>query len=1650
MTVEELQIVISAKTQGVRDKIDKLKKDIAGIQPKKMPQLNVSTDKAQGSLKKLQAEVDRTQAKISKLNEKANSIFAQQDAIAEKYKGLPGVTGMSKDQSYDYMVGNDPQMQKLNAQLDTLDAKMAPLKAHLAETKEQIASVGSAAEPAAEKTRRLGESMKQTGRQMQSAGRSSGYFGRMVGSMMLSMALYAGVSFVAKSLAEGFQYMAKSSAQANATMSQLSTNSLYLKNSFAAGLYPIVQAMTPAFTALSNAIAGALQKVAEFFAALNGQKSVTAAKQAQVDYAKTVADSGNDLAAYQAKQQAATEKAAAAQEKLAQKQAVAEQKVQKEIQKHQAKVDALKKSVMGFDELNILSDNKDDTWEPPTVPDYSAQMAAAQPDLSSIKWNGMPSAEDMFQQVQIPQQVSDLANKIKQILNDLKIYLIGTALLALGVILTLTGNPVIGIPLMIAGAATLVSAIAMNWGSMSNQVKGELSNLLIGLGAFLLVIGIILTLTGANLPLGIGLMVAGAASLAAAAALNWGSMKTSISAVMTALLVGVSAGVLVLGAVLAFSGANLPLGIGLIVAGAVGLAAATVLNWGGISKNMQATITAVAMIVGGSLLVLGAVLAFTGINLPLGIALMAVGAATLATAVALKWDSLSKSLQEKISFIASIVGGSLLALGAILALSGVNLPLGIAFLVIGAASLGTAIALKWNSMSDALRNKLIAITRMVGGFTLALGIILALTGLAAGLGIALIAVGAASLATSVALSWNSTSDRIKTVLKTIGSIAAGASIAIGLILCLTGAGIPLGVGLILAGIAGSVAVSISNNPITNFVKGILNGIIGGFESAVNWIISMLDKISFKVPDWVAGIGGKTFGINIQPLHVPRLAEGGLAAKSTLANIGEGAYQEAVLPLSDDVYAKIAQGIIKNAGLKKDTQLSAAVVSVQSKVDESSVRSTKDSLTGLTASIQSAAKSRKAIVADETDYTTKKYQTVTASLSDSMPAFLDGVTTQVQETSKTIQDDTNSKWNSIHTFLSGKFSGIAASANTNFATVEATEETNFAQAQQDVQSKSASMYSAASAKFKAIAKDANDYFGRVKASAQSYMSGTYSVVDSDSRKTANSISTNIGGAINGVVSGINAVLSAVGSSKSVKPIAVAHYAYGTGYHPGGPAIVNDQQGSTYREAVQYPDGRTFIPEGRNVLLPNLPRGSAVMPAPLTAKTFKYASGVGQFFGTSAADMQKQLVDYIFAAKDPQKILQTAVDAHTQKSTINEPWMSMQTSTVKYLASQSATALKGLIQKFIEQSNGTAEALIRVASSQVGNTSPKEYWDFAGFEGAWCDMFVSWCLKHAGIKEGYGSYVPNTMNWYKQRNRWTNTGARGDLIFYDWNHDKTPDHIGIVESLTNGIVNTIEGNTTGPNGGTGVYRKQRTMGADILGYALPMFTGSSGLSTGSGVERWRSLAAQALQMTGHYSAHNVDLLLAQMNTESSGQVNPADYKDVNYYAGHASKGLMQLIPETFASYAMPGYNSDILDPLSNILASIRYTWSRYGSANGVWGQGHGYANGIGRLKWGGWNANGGVFTAPTIAGLGDDGAEAALPLNERTYNQIAQGIYDAEKKDSTDDYELLRMAFASALREEGGNGSITVNSYVDSERVAQKVYTIEKRDRQRGRV
>jgi SLT domain-containing protein/phage-related protein len=111
---------------------------------------------------------------------------------------------------------------------------------------------------------------------------------------------------------------------------------------------------------------------------------------------------------------------------------------------------------------------------------------------------------------------------------------------------------------------------------------------------------------------------------------------------------------------------------------------------------------------------------------------------------------------------------------------------------------------------------------------------------------------------------------------------------------------------------------------------------------------------------------------------------------------------------------------------------------------------------------------------------------------------------------------------------------------------------------------------------------------------------------------------------------------------------------------------------------------------------------------------------------------------------------------------------------------------------------------------------------------------------------------------------------------------------------------------------------------------------------GVAQWRTTVIRALKMEGQYSAENVKRTLYQMQTESGGNPRAINKWDSNAKKGTPSKGLMQVIDPTFRAYARKGYNKNIYDPLSNILASIRYAVSRYGSLARAY-QGHGYSNG-----------------------------------------------------------------------------------------------------------
>lgn len=474
----------------------------------------------------------------------------------------------------------------------------------------------------------------------------------------------------------------------------------------------------------------------------------------------------------------------------------------------------LKNALLGIDELNVLS--KDDSSSG-SGSGSGAGIGGGDLGIDLPTYDFLGDA--------ITSKVDEIVQMIKDAMWEITAVISGF-LLAIGTILVVTGaNIPLGLGLMAVGAVGLAASVMANWNGMSERLAKVLTLVTGVLGGFLLAIGAFLVFSGVNVPLGAGLMVAGAAALGTAAVINWKFLNGDLSNALSILTAIVSGALLAMGALFAFTGVDVPLGIALMAAGAVGMVTAIGLNWDSMSDPLRRTIGMLETIVGGALLTFGAILALTGVNVPLGVAMIAAGAVSVASAVALNWNSLTGDVQESVLSIVAIVSGALIGVGAILALTGVATGLGIAMIAAGAVGLAATVGLNWNSMPDNIRKVTTKILLIAGAASIAIGMILAFTGVATPLGVGLILAGAAALGTAVALNWDTLTNKLKGVTTKILAIAGAAALAIGIILCFTGVGIPLGVGLILSGAAAlGTAVAINWETIKEKIKGVFTKI----------------------------------------------------------------------------------------------------------------------------------------------------------------------------------------------------------------------------------------------------------------------------------------------------------------------------------------------------------------------------------------------------------------------------------------------------------------------------------------------------------------------------------------------------------------------------------------------------------------------------------------------------------------------------------------------------------------------------------------------------------------------------------------------------------------------------------------------------------
>ncbi|EME3178456.1 tape measure protein [Enterococcus faecium] len=474
---------------------------------------------------------------------------------------------------------------------------------------------------------------------------------------------------------------------------------------------------------------------------------------------------------------------------------------------------------------------------------------------------------------------------------------------------------------------------------------------------------------------------------------------------------------------------------------------------------------------------------------------------------------------------------------------------------------------------------------------------------------------------------------------------------------------------------------------------------------------------------------------------------------------------------------------------------------------------------------------------------------------------------------------------------------------------------------------------------------------------------------------------IGNPVNAIIHGASWVLEKLGA-EPLQEWDVPQYAKGTpnGGHPGGPMMVNDGRGA---EAVITPNGQAFIPRGRNVVL-NAPKGTHVLTAEETAymtgnkaPRYRYAKGTG-FFGNLWNNVKG------FAGDVGNKL----------KDVVGDVWdFVTDPGALARKVLNGLGVLEGLVKYPLDVGKGILSKATEALTNKITELFSSGSLDTSmGMQGVYkylADVAVAVMKKFPGfqVTSGYREGDPYSHGKHNAIDIALPGVVNGSPRYTEaanYAFEKFANKIGYV--ITNGKVRDRSGQSGQP--ATGAWEPwpdgDHYDHVHLNGVKDPQNTQISGDSVGgSGVERWRNVAIRALKMTGQYSTANLNALLNQMRTESNGNPNAVNNWDINAKNGTPSKGLLQVIDPTFRQYAMPGFNSNIFDPLSNILASIRYALSRYGSLTNAY-RGHGYANG-------------GIVNQHQIAEIAEGNKpEIIIPLDKAKRSRAMQLLAIAQDK------------------------------------------------------
>lgn len=408
------------------------------------------------------------------------------------------------------------------------------------------------------------------------------------------------------------------------------------------------------------------------------------------------------------------------------------------------------------------------------------------------------------------------------------------------------------------------------------------------------------------------------------------------------------------------------------------------------------------------------------------------------------------------------------------------------------------------------------------------------------------------------------------------------------------------------------------------------------------------------------------------------------------------------------------------------------------------------------------------------------------------------------------------------------------------------------------------------------------------------------------------------AVNGIIKGVAWVLDLVGAKDTAKGMKdyVFKYAQGTGYHPGGMALVNDGYGANFQEAYQLPDGRQgLFPKQRNLMV-DLPAGSAVLSGPRTASMLSgnpaYAGGVGKWFKEKWEGVKEFTGDVWDYASNPSKLLEAGISKFVNLKNAIEPALSISQGAISTSMGAATSFIKNKMDEFMDGSDAdtsvSGDSNMMGVMSYVANIARDVMNKFPG-------MRVSSGYRHGdpyshgkrqAIDIAYGANMNGSSQYFEPANYAFNKFR--DKVAYVITQGKVKDRVGISgQPATSQWVNWPDNDH---------YDHLHINGSIAQGQG-----GSGGGGGGSGVERWRSKILKAAKfMNQGVSTSQVNGILAQIALESGGNdkvIQGAGVWDINMANGNPARGLLQYIPSTFNAFAVRGYGN-IMDGFHQLMA------------------------------------------------------------------------------------------------------------------------------------